>query len=351
MIKKALFINVLIFIGFDVLLAFFFNNDNLTATLMLRQPHSYYHHGLNANVEVNENWGSESYQIITNSLGFKDVSKRKICLSKENAYRMLFIGDSFTEGVGVPYQQTFVGLLQKKYPAYDILNAGVISYSPRLYYLKCAFLINHLGLAFDELFVFIDLSDVQDEIVYKDYTPHPLQKKYWKSRIKIFLLQHSFFFNRFYKARRESRLKGEDEMANNSELYYKERNRWGVDENIFNSWGEEGVALAMKNMDLLYRLCQENQIRLKIAVYPWPDQIKAGLLHDKQVLIWEQFAEERDIPFINLFPIFINTELSRDSVIRQYFIKGDSHWNEAGHALVAKHLSLGPGSAQINSGD
>jgi len=38
--------------------------------------------------------------------------------------RVLFVGDSFTEGVGVPYEGTFVGRFGSAFPNLDVLNAG-----------------------------------------------------------------------------------------------------------------------------------------------------------------------------------------------------------------------------------
>jgi len=54
---------------------------------------------------------------------------------------------------------------------YEILNAAAVSYSPRIYYLKTKYLIEEKGLVFDELYVFIDISDIQNEIVYQNFYP------------------------------------------------------------------------------------------------------------------------------------------------------------------------------------
>lgn len=61
-----------------------------------------------------------------------------------DTFRILGLGDSFTEGVGVQYQQTFLSLLERafnlpgKYPfKVDVVKAGVAGYDPRherLYY-------------------------------------------------------------------------------------------------------------------------------------------------------------------------------------------------------------------------
>jgi len=62
-----------------------------------RVKHPVYHHGFVPNVSVMDRWGDSWYPIKTNSLGFKDAVNREVSL-KSDAYRLLFIGDSFTEG-------------------------------------------------------------------------------------------------------------------------------------------------------------------------------------------------------------------------------------------------------------
>lgn len=48
-----------------------------------------------------------------------------------------------------------------------MLNAAVSSYSPIIYWRKIQHLIEDRKLDFDALFVFLDLSDPQDETFYK----------------------------------------------------------------------------------------------------------------------------------------------------------------------------------------
>ena len=53
---------------------------------------------------------------------------------------------------------------QKRSEKIEFLNAGVISYSPTIYYNKIRYLLD-AGLKFDEVVVLSDLSDVQDEAI------------------------------------------------------------------------------------------------------------------------------------------------------------------------------------------
>ena len=71
----------------------------------------YYHHDLRPNAHWIERWGYKNSKIFTNNLGFKDKKIREINFKDKN---ILFIGDSFTEGVGVEFENTFVGIIEEK---------------------------------------------------------------------------------------------------------------------------------------------------------------------------------------------------------------------------------------------
>ena len=150
--------------------------DLIAGSLLLldttRIYHPVFHHGFANNRSSRAKWGKNTYIITTNSLGFKDERKRKIPLTSPKN-RIVVIGDSFTEGVGYPHEQTFVGLAERnsKIVNIDIFNAGVMSYCPKLYYLKIRYLLEDVGFRFNELYVYLDISDIQDEIVYRHFSP------------------------------------------------------------------------------------------------------------------------------------------------------------------------------------
>ena len=84
-----------------------------------------YHHTLRPKFDGFDKWGNKDYPVVTNSLGFRDASTRDVPLVAFRK-RIVFIGDSFTEGIGVPYQETFVGKFAGAFPDLDVLNAGVL---------------------------------------------------------------------------------------------------------------------------------------------------------------------------------------------------------------------------------
>src|SRR3954454_19888139 len=76
----------------------------VTARMFIEQsPGEYspfYHHGLKKHFKGVTGWGPLRIRMFTNSLGFKDKLTRDVPLAP-NRRRIVFIGDSFTEGVGI----------------------------------------------------------------------------------------------------------------------------------------------------------------------------------------------------------------------------------------------------------
>lgn len=331
--------------------------DTTAAMLLPRReigtPSPYYHHDLKKSFKLDRNIQGRKYTVYSNSLGFIDKSNREVAL-KSDKYRILFMGDSFTEGSGYPYDQTFVGLLENRIDPskVELLDAGVRSYSPKLYYLKTEYLLEKLGLKFDYLVVLIDVSDIQDEIAYENYAPG--DTSYYLAKSDVYLKERFLSYRNITEnllgeplAKMRQRLFGSDDMihswASRRDLwadtldYVKERDAWLNDENVYIKWGKRGVELAEKNMDRLHQLCKGHNIPMTIAVYPWPSQVARGELDSKQVSIWKHFAEKRQIDFINCFPYFINQANGADNV-RKYFLADDVHWNDQGHILMADIL-------------
>ena len=319
-----------------------------------RLANAYYNHDIMPNFAgTNPSWGTKDvkpYKIYTNSLGFKDRAVRDIPLTTSKK-RVLFIGDSFTEGIGVEYDQTFVGHIAKELEprGYDIQNAGVSSYSPIIYYLKTKYLLEH-GFRFDELVVFMDISDAQDEVDYQSWTPTTPDA--WGFRWNNFSLWldrylggHSVTYLHVIRTvvhgRTERRLRAlffGDPIDDPKEAKYSlERGRWTFDDEVYDDWGAKGVALEIKHMDKLAALSREYGFKLSIAVYPWPAQIEHRDINSRQVAIWRAFSRENGLNFYNLFPPFMATTTDPATVLRVYFFDGDVHWNETGHALIAKN--------------
>lgn len=128
-----------------------------------RTSHPRYHHTLRPSYEGPAYWGPFSYKVCTNASGMKSDCK-DISLDEKH-FDIAFIGDSFTEGVGVPYEDSFVGMVAKAHPELKIANLGVVSYSPTIYLKKLEDYFNR-GYTFKKVIVFIDIGDIMDEAQY-----------------------------------------------------------------------------------------------------------------------------------------------------------------------------------------
>lgn len=341
-----------------------------------------YHHGLRPLMQVKSRVGPAIYPFNTNSLGMVDATARRI-EPNAGACRALVIGDSFTEGFGVGWDKSFAGILAARWreQGVDLLNAGVVSYSPSIYYRRIRQLIEDVGLRVDAVIVFIDMSDVSDEWRSYDLDANdnviaiggvsqipPMREPTRRDRIWFWVQDNSMIANLakdlYGKLAKKPALPapppgpppvphrapvapplGEvalppaiappppappefDGMINIG------NGRWSVDPALWDEYGRDGARVAAERMDRLLLLLRARGIALTVAVYPWPDQIHAGDRDSAQVRFWGEWARTRGVGFIDLFPLFFQ-DADRLAAIRRYYVKGDFHWNEAGHRLVA----------------
>lgn len=313
-----------------------------------RSSHPVFHHTLLPNVDYPEaEWGGAIYTVRTNSLGFKDGEVRQVPL-KSDQPRILITGDSFTEGMGVEFKDTFAGLIKAELmkDGVDVFNAGVSSYSPIIHLLKTRYYLEAVGLEFDRLVVFIDLSDMEDEALGYKLDPNAnitLQDEHnvgaaremppEPASLKAFLNQHTVFLGQLRPLAAYLR----SVLRRTDKAFDQRRGMWTLDDALYREFGEQGQKIAAQHMSQLKALLDKHGIGLTVAVYPWPDQIMHRDLESKHVGFWRDWTQANGVEFINLFPAFINDEVPR-TVIENNFIRGDVHWNQNGHKRVAERF-------------
>ncbi len=304
-----------------------------------------FHQSLERNVVSWGRWGGLD-PFRTNSLGFKDASPREVPREPQG-HRIVFIGDSFTEGVGLPFEKTFVGIIGQDLSARntEVLNAAACSYSPKLYYFKIRYLLEDLGLKFDELVVFIDMSDIQDEIVYMTFNPRSSGgKRHLIHAFRRYAIRHSVIGNlldrevqkvlaSWPRGAAHGAWTGTLEDYSSYEEYIYERSGWYSDAN-YGKWGAKGAALAKEYMSRLAALCRSKGVRLTVAVYPWPRQVDEHVAENRHVVFWKTFARQEHLDFVNFFPLFMRPD--PDAVIERYYMRDNYHLNEAGNRLIAE---------------
>jgi hypothetical protein len=365
MAKLALFLASVVFsaaafLAFDWLRSAAIRRSNKppSRASSCRAPDPVRHHSFIPNCAAVRQWGPNHYQFFTNNLGFRDEKIRDVPLADARP-RILLLGDSFTEGM-IAWQDSYAGKIAARLPQYDFLNGGVASYSPSNYF-NTARLVLAKGVQIDEVLVFIDLSDVQDEAAfYRDVDSsgavtalgerpvNMLEYAKWRARLAKYLMLSSYIFQSFeqFLVRHGSYHHLVGPMG---DVFDMERAAWtyrSVNETYPANAGygplgvEGGIARERDKMTLLWQELEKRHIPLSIVVYPYPAQLVHDTQESQQVRIWRDWCQGRCKRFISLFPAFFAVKLQcpRSQPGCWYmslFIFGDFHFNPVGNALVA----------------
>jgi hypothetical protein len=273
------------------------------------------------------------------------------------------LGDSFTEGM-VAWDDSFVGRIAASFPQYDFLNGGVGGYSPSNY-LNTARIVLGEGIDFDEVIVFIDISDAQDEAAfYRDIDAsgavaipklHYFDRN-WYSKLRMAISEHFLLTNYIVEFFERTLVRFgfyHLDRGNNGNEFDYEKSAWTYRpvsnsepfETGYAPLGlEGGIAKEKAKMTLLWQELAKRNIPLSVVVYPYPAQLIHDTVDSREVRIWREWCEGKCKRFVSVFPAFFT---ARDQCPRmqpgcwylKYFILGDIHYNAAGNALVADEVS------------
>ena len=295
-----------------------------------------------------------------NSFGLRD---RDYPLEKaSNTFRILALGDSFTEGHGVAIEHTFVKVLERKLNdasgnddvTYEFINGGIGGYSPMLEYLFLS--KKALSLKPDMVVLFYDFNDLKDDHDFEVTTvfdqdnlplrcfPYKRIRAYGFHPIERFLIKYSRYYlyleNRINKKLfklRHKEVRFEEEV--DAHIAFKEESQ----DIVKGLWKRNE-----KYLGLIHEILKERKIPFIIVSYPWAVEVsptewskgramwgfEVGKTYDQPqaVDLLRRFSDERSIPFINLYYDF------KKSDVQSLYYDFDGHFNTSGHALVAEAL-------------
>ena len=308
-----------------------------------------YHHDLAKNYKGTASWGNTLYSICTDANGFKVACNESDTVSK--SFDIAFIGDSFTEGIGLNYEDTFVGQISAQLQNVKVANLGVATYSPSIYFSKVAFLLES-GVKFSELIVYIDISDVQDEAIAYRLVGNSVVPRNTDSADKSFfrrvrdLSQWSFPVTYHGLHNLKNLLGVGSRPLDAADFLSANYSRGAWTYNSTGPWSggdygeggtKEGIANSLFAMKKLSDLLKDRGITLSVGVYPWPAQLLYDTAESKQVLIWREFCASRCKNFYSSFDSFFALQkiMPTAQIIDEYFIKGDNHHNRKGAEVIA----------------
>lgn len=359
-LKRAVVVTGMVLYAVALLLGFDFAYSSLTrgeeSQRAARIANPVYNHGFAAKFDGYDLWGELRYRLMTDSLGFKDGSVRDVPM-KSALHRVLLMGRSYVEGIGMSFEDSFAGMLaragQERNEKIEFLNGAVASYSPVIYYKKIRYFLDS-GLKVDEVVLFSDTSDVTEEASsYFCIDSDPKYRIHCTSsegsqQTEASPKRTNFLLDRFVVTNRiRIAVKRLIQMylGNRRRSIDTDRSRIGwVFSNLehpkeYEPLGvEEGIARSLQNMRALSDMLQQRNIPLTIVVYPWAQQVAQGDRDSRQVALLRDFCRDRCKAFINLYPNYFERAAADKNWYEHLFILGDDHLNAAGNRFFFEQI-------------
>ncbi len=210
-----------------------------------------------------------------------------------------------------------------------------------------------MKLNFNELVIFLDISDIPDEFYYnKNFDNDHIKKFNLRDYLQELLIQNisTYLFIDIilekinilkeniilrYKTSQEFKLSFYKTTHKDMNLFKSinvERGNWTRDNKSWNLHGKKGRKLATFYLNQLYNLCKDNNIKLSLVIYPWPSQIYYAHNTSIHRNYWNNWSRSKNVYFIDLFKYFENDQPK--ITIEKFFIDGDIHWNKEGHLYI-----------------
>jgi lysophospholipase L1-like esterase len=335
-----------------------------------------------------------SFQTNSQGLRYKEIPLKK----PEGTYRVLVIGDSFTEGVGVRAEDRFSSLLETSFKNIGkgifFINAGITGSGP-LEYGKLFF---NVGLKYepDGLLLCIYANDLSNTPVWatpKDFATS-LPRRSPLRRITHALFPRIYVLSKrlYYTHLKAERMEPHDFVKTMS----RKASEFGIPESRIDEWrrslpdhlvkavnermlsgdimahalivpsfwldsldidstkAEEKWRVMVLLLSEIISHCRKRGIEMGVVYIPVMYQydsesykgtnlwIQAGGTVHKQWLVektefqrrLETWAETQGIPFLDLMPVFRTANRPHHDLYWWY----DSHFTAKGHALVAKAI-------------
>lgn len=272
-----------------------------------------------------------------NSRGFRDRKHDE--RTREGKKRVLLLGDSFTWGYGVEFDEIFFDRIQEKDPSYEFINIAHCGYGIDQEYL----LLDSEGGGYKPdavllMFVLNDFAyitqnsahghqkpyfDIKDNMPELKNVPVPrnanVAAEKPEEKVKFnrkYLYNHSMLFKLFEDARKDFQYRLGIKKA--EEFYESSDPRW---------------ILGTKIMEEIKLYCDNNGIKLLIAVIPNKLQLYTFYDSGNPQHMIEEFCRERSIPCLNMLPPF-RDKFAGDK--EELYFDYDPHWNIKGHIFAAK---------------
>ena len=355
MIKNTLLIaiiNIASILFIEYALSFFIfqkNIRNFSDTKRITVPYR-----KNETAWLNSNEFSVKYYI--NNLGVRD---KEGSTNRFGNYDMLLLGDSFSEGWGVKYEDSYFKIIESKSQKKHF-NFSQNGSSPVLYYHRLKFLLKQNK--FKKVLIQIFDNDIHDNYRLRNINPNNNYeieeisfigkvKNYIKSKFRLYYLIKRIIHKAKGKPMPSFQFSNK---ANTLEIYEQEKiiDKFNIANNLseLNKWKQtdfswyinfdeakwrESFKLHRKYLEKIITLCKQKNIDLEILYIPYHgvfylDEVGKNKITNHHQTMLKEMSKEFGFKLIDLYDQFIN-----DPSSRSYFFALDGHLNKIGHKKVA----------------
>jgi len=343
------FLSIFIFLFLILIVDFLASNTVLSYKNCFKYEEFYYELKKNCKGKYRFKKSFPVVQTITDEMGLR-IGKKSSTKIRDKKNIFIF-GDSFTYGVGIEFEKTYAGLIEKKFSNYNVYNFGVGSYSPSVHLYKLEKTLEE-GIFPEKILLFLDLTDLIDEASrweYNDqskeiqlrsnylYQNSKKKEKFVKRNFKI-LTNVSSYIN-FHT--RQLREKTNIKLFNQRKVKTSIQGSFTyIDSNSLDPrfWKDDYFSKGKKN--LKKRLLQigdiskKNNIEFYLIIYPWAETLEFG--QDK--FSWSNYAKEicynENCRLIDAIPNFLNYKNQNLNWSTELYFLNDEHFNEKGANLL-----------------
>ena len=315
---------------------------------------NYYSYELEKNCTAYETKRTvKTYNVFTDQNGYR-VSKKKNTDIKKKEEKIVFLGDSFTYGFGVNYEDSIIGAIKKKKINYEVINLAVPGYSPSILKVKLEQLLKR-GVKPKKIFYIMDITDVDDEanrwivksgleypVIVNDKTEHEIKKTF--NYKKHFKMKRLLIYNLNKTIRNlrknvneksfieEDKVIGKTNAGSFTHTPYDKLNK--------NFWIKNDFKVGLKNIKnrvkSISNLAQQINSEFYIVIFPWPETLEYG----EGFFSWQNFALElcqysNCKKLINAFPEFEKVKNKFTYWKKEIYFLNDIHLNPNGNLILA----------------
>ncbi len=345
-------INILTIALVEYFVGFFIHQKNIRNFTDTKRVVTPYRPLINA--WLNSNEFSVPYYI--NNIGVRGYEKKDIQLDK---YSSVLLGDSFSEGWGVPYSKSFIEQINQTKES-KILNFSQNGSGPLLFYHRLKYLMTKTRL--DKVIIQIFDNDIMDNYRIKNFNPDikyqikddSLFRKitnWFKANTKIYYLVKLFERKirnlplpsfQFESLNKVDEIKSDEDIEKQYELSknlskiesFKAGDFGWYLPNKLNDWSEK-ISLHKVYLQKIIDLCNDNGITLEFIYIPYHGvwylnkEDKGKIRNYHQELLGE-LSSKNSIKFYDFFSL-----MSTHKNPKSLYFPMDGHLNQDGHKFVS----------------